>query len=122
LHLLSVGTQRQAEHVGHDLAADSLLLKRLRQIQEDPVGDLRHRRPTAAAGGNLGDQDRRLAHDAVQQDAYVHAVNLRGAGHANQGDFSPLLLVPAASRLPSFGFQCTTNCRRFEPAALPSRR
>ena len=64
-NLAEVGAQRQAEHVGDHFFPQFLTLELLHQTDEDLVGDMGQRRPHAVGCRELGNQNHRLADDAV---------------------------------------------------------
>jgi len=78
LDLLLIAAERQPEHVRGDPLCDALRVELAREIEEDLVRDLRERRSDAGGRRQLSDEDRRLLHDAVDEEPDVHgAVNRR---------------------------------------------
>ena len=67
------GAQGHAEHVGADLAAHTLRFQLLRQVQEDLIGQVCHRRAQATRRAQLREQHGDLPHGGVNQEGSVHA-------------------------------------------------
>jgi hypothetical protein len=67
LHLLPIGTQGQAKHVGNHFLAEPLALELANQAEEHLVSNVRQRRTNTICRRQLGDEDHRLADDSVDQ-------------------------------------------------------
>jgi hypothetical protein len=71
------GAKTHAEHVGAHLATDALAFELLNELGKDLTRDLCERRARPSGRCQLGDQDRRLTDDGLDQDGDGHR---RGEG------------------------------------------
>jgi hypothetical protein len=60
------------------------LSTRARQLDEDLPRDVRERRAHATRGRELRDEDRRLAHDAVDEERGLHTFKVAGTAGAGE--------------------------------------
>ncbi len=72
LDLLLVRTDCQPEHVGSNLARDPVALDLPRELEEHLIRDVREGCTNPGSCGELGDQNRRLTHDGVDQKLRIH--------------------------------------------------
>lgn len=76
LDLELVGAKGQAEHIGGHFAGNALVLDGAGKVEENLIGHMGERGADAGGRGELGDENRRLVDDGIDDKAGLHSGSL----------------------------------------------